>query len=682
MKTLEKYTLEKDSTKMSAPPEQPPNYGTGRHSSSSSSSSDDDHKPHHDILRSSREGKTHKPVPIDPAVSFSQVVDRVDRLYAHEQLPGGWKATLLMAVRSLGVIYGDIGTSPLYVISSIFATNIPINEESVIGALSLIIWALILVVTIKYILLVLRLDNHGEGGIFALLALIPPIDPRLRNVFVAIALIGSSLVIGDGCITPAISVLSALEGIETQSSGLANYVVLITVIIIFALFMVQRFGTSKIGVSFGPIMLLWFFSLSIYGIIEITYHPAILQAFSPHFGLRFLFKNPTSVEILSTVVLCVTGVEALYADLGHFGKLPIRISWFCCVLPALLLNYIGQSAHLLRKPDDVGSLFYLSVPKPLFWPQLILATIATVIASQAMISGVFSLISQAVSFQYFPNVKVTHTSSHHLGQVYIPEINYILMTITIVIVVAFKHSANLAAAYGVAVCGVMGLTSIMFIAVAHLKYRTAWWKITIYSVIFLTIDFTFFGTSLIKIPHGGWLPIVIGIVFATVMWVWKMGREAMEAQTQALSLTYSNLQGLEKKENKNKKKTTGVFMTSRYDQTPQSVSVLLPRMRSLPSPSVFLTVKFVPIPYMPEIDRVTLQYVPELDGVVHAVVTYGFAEVPNISAVLQKVFLENQITISTETSPREEYDLNIQPGGRKRERVKERKRKRSKVRGK
>jgi KUP system potassium uptake protein len=426
-------------------------------------------------------------------VPLSVAVDRVNKLYVHDNLKTGWKATLLMAIRSLGVIYGDIGTSPLYVIPSIFQVqNITVDEDSVLGAASLIVWSLIMVVTIKYVLLILRMDNHGEGGIFALLFLIPPINPGLRNVFVIATLFGSSFVIGDGCITPAISVISAIEGIETKAPGLYQYVYLISAVIILALFLVQRFGTSKIGISFGPIMVLWFFSIAIFGIIEIAHKPLILAALSPHYGLRFLFTGQGGILVLATVVLCVTGVEAMYADLGHFGRAPIQLSWLCVVLPSLLLNYLGQSAHLLRRPEDLGNLFFLSVPSALFWPELILATLATVIASQAMISGVFSLISQAVSFQYFPNVKISHTSKNQMGQIYIPELNFIMAVITLVIVVIFKHSANLSAAYGVAVSGVMCLTSVMYIAVLHFKNHTHWWKIALYSVTILTIDIAFF----------------------------------------------------------------------------------------------------------------------------------------------------------------------------------------------
>lgn len=592
--------------------------------------------------------------------ALSEVVERVATNYPLAKADKGWKTTTLMTIRSLGVIYGDIGTSPLYVISSIFGTGIEISEETVIGACSLIVWSLVMVVTFKYIGLVLREDNHGEGGIFALLSLLPPVNPKYKNFFIAVALIGSSFVIGDGCITPAISVLSAIEGIETQASGLSKYVVIVTIIILLLLFMVQHFGTSKIGGSFGPVMLVWFFTCAIYGIIEIAQHPGILAAFSPHYGFKFLFSGKGGFTVLSTVVLCVTGVEALYADLGHFGRLPIRISWLSIVFPALLLNYLGQGAHLIRHPEDLSNLFYLSVPKALFWPELILATFATVIASQAMISGVFSLINQAVSFQFFPNVKIVHTSKHQFGQIYIPELNYFVMVLTIVIVAAFQTSTTISNAYGVAVTAVMFLTSVMYIAVLVLKKKTAWWKITLYVIVFCTIDLSFFGTCLLKIPEGGWVPLLIGVLFATVMWVWKLGREAVEEANQSTALSYGSLKTLLHKYQVNRVPSTGVFLSSRYDQTPQSISVLLPCTRSLPSPTIFLTVKYVPVPYVAEIDRIAMHFVPELEGVTYAVVLYGFAEVPNVSQVVQQIINTKQLP-GGKDSPRNSLDLLTPP---------------------
>src|SRR4051812_12742317 len=429
------------------------------------------------------------------------------------------KRLALLTLTALGVVYGDIGTSPLYALRECFRAEYGIHPtaDSILGVLSLILWSLILVVSVKYIVFILRADNRGEGGILALLALLlqrkrRADDKRRRLTLIALGLFGAALLYGDGVITPAISVLSAVEGLEVSTPALAHFVVPITLVILFALFMVQRLGTTRVGTAFGPLMLTWFVTIATLGVRAIARTPEVLAAFNPLHGLAFFEVHGVAGFLtLGAVVLCVTGGEALYADMGHFGKRPIRIAWFSVVLPALLLNYFGQGALLLGNPAAASNPFYLLAPAAFQWPLLVIATAAAVVASQALISGAFSLTQQSIQLGYSPRMQIIHTSKHEAGQIYIPEVNKALMVGCLLLVVGFKNSSNLSAAYGIAVTGTMAITSILFAVVARSRWNWSVLHVATMTAAFLAIDLSFLAANVVKIEHGGWVPIAMAV---------------------------------------------------------------------------------------------------------------------------------------------------------------------------
>ena len=434
-----------------------------------------------------------------------------------EEHPTG-KRLAVLSLTALGVVYGDIGTSPLYAIKECFKPEYGLvpTPVNVYGVLSLVVWALMLVVSVKYVLFILRADNRGEGGVLALLALVQSGarrrgDARRRNFLIAIGLIGGAFLYGDGIITPAISVLSAVEGIEIATPALHRFIVPIAFVIIAALFAVQRFGTARVGTTFGWITLIWFLSIAAIGVMEIARGPEVLWALNPWNGVRFFFDHPMlSFVVLGAVVLVITGGEALYADMGHFGKRPIRLVWFGLVFPALLLNYFGQGALLLRDPTAIENPFYLLTPRPLLIPMLFVATAATIVASQALISGAFSLTQQAVQLGYMPRMTIRHTSAREAGQIYIPEVNKALAIGTLLLVVGFGSSGALGGAYGVAVTGTMAITTVLFVAVARQRWNWKAWQVATFLILFLTIDIAFFSSNLLKVAHGGWVPLARG----------------------------------------------------------------------------------------------------------------------------------------------------------------------------
>jgi len=463
------------------------------------------------------------------------------------------RSLLPVALAALGIVFGDIGTSPLYALRESFhaAHGLAPTSANVLGILSLIFWSLILVISLKYLAFILRADNEGEGGILALTALLRPPTVRRgsrRWLLILLGLFGTSLLYGDGVITPAISVLSAVEGLEVATPFFEPFVLPITVGILVALFAVQRFGTAGIGRVFGPVTLLWFVTLALLGVVQIVQTPEVLGALNPAHALDFFTENGwRSFLVLGSVFLVVTGGEALYADMGHFGKRPIRLVWFVAVLPALVLNYLGQGALILRVPEAAENPFYQMVPTWGLYPAVVLATMATVIASQALISGAFSLTMQAVQLGYAPYTPLRHTSATSYGQIYIPTINWLLMFACIGLVLGFRSSSNLAAAYGIAVTMTMVITTILFYFVARERLR---WPLLVavpVCLFFLVIDTAFFAANIVKIPQGGWFPLLVAVAVFILLTTWKRGRallaQRLDAQVTPLEVTLKELLG-------------------------------------------------------------------------------------------------------------------------------------------
>src|SRR4051794_912544 len=448
-----------------------------------------------------------------------------------DQPRAGKRYFLTLSLGALGVVYGDIGTSPLYALRECFhhSTGIRPTHDNVVGILSLIVWSLILVVSVKYLLFVMRADNRGEGGILALLALVAPPrggPPRgLAMVLALMGVFGAALLYGDGMITPAITVLSAVEGLNVATPFFETYIIPISIVILVGLFVVQSRGTAAIGRIFGPVMLLWFVAIAVMGLAEAVRNPSVFLAVSPHHAILFMVHHGyTGFLVLGSVFLVVTGGEALYADMGHFGRDPIRLAWFTLALPALLLNYFGQGALILRDPAAVENPFYRLAPAWALYPLVGLATAAAVIASQALISGAFSLTRQAVQLGYAPRLDVEHTSSHEMGQVYVPQVNAFLAIGTIAIVIGFESSTALAAAYGIAVTMTMVITALLLYIVATERWHWPLPLAILETAIFLLVDLSFFGANLLKVFHGGWLPLVVGTLIFTLMTTLESGR--------------------------------------------------------------------------------------------------------------------------------------------------------------
>ncbi|CAF0761725.1 unnamed protein product [Adineta ricciae] len=452
---------------------------------------------------------------------------------------------LSLTFGSLGIIFGDIGTSPLYVVHTIFAENLNPTREQCIGAISLIIWNLLIVVTIKYAVFILMADNRGEGGTFALCGLLTGDQSRLRarakHAISIVSILAASLLIGDGAITPAISVLSAVEGITTSSESLAKWILPITIVIIIALFFVQMFGTSKIGLTFAPIMIVWFAVLFAIGIWRVTFDPVILRAFNPWEAISYLIREKKQGFLqIGGVFLSVTGLEALYADLGHFGRWPVRTSWLFIVLPSVMANYLGQGALIMSHPDTIANPFYNAGPAWARWPLIVLSTLATIIASQAIITGVFSLVSQASALGYSPPLRVIHTSKKIIGQIYVPGINWIIMLLTLAITLFFGSSTNLAHAYGVTVCSVMFVTTILYMCVMRYVWNQHWILVLLFGI-FIVIDLYFLAANAIKFLEGAWVAVLIALVFFIIGFCWYYGQTTLRrylhtnAQTTALA---------------------------------------------------------------------------------------------------------------------------------------------------
>jgi len=543
-----------------------------------------------------------------------------------------------LTLGAIGVVYGDIGTSVLYAVKEIFGSgHVPFTHANVYGVLSIVFWTLTVIVSLKYVTLVLRADNGGEGGLIAMLALASQAvkdHPRLRRVMLAIGIFGTSLFYGDGVITPAISVLSAVEGLEVVSPHFKKYVVPLTLVVLFALFFVQKRGTGGIGRFFGPITLVWFATIAALAVPHIVGHPEILGALSPHHALRFAWEQPgTTFIILGAVVLCVTGGEALYADMGHFGKKPIRLAWFSIVMPCLTINYFGQGALLLADPDAVKNPFFNMAPGWALLPLVVLATMATVIASQALISGAFSVTKQAIQLGYLPRLNIRHTSVHDKGQIYIPFVNWALFTAIVLAVGMFRSSSNLAAAYGIAVTLDMLITTVLTFFVIRYGWRYPLALCLMATGWFFLIDLAFFSSNLLKLFAGGWFPLLIGGVVFMLMMTWKRGRELMSQAQHADAIELGSFLEAVFMDPPVRVPGTAVFLTAETGTTPNALLHNLKHNKVLHEQNLFVTVHNHEVPWIGLTDRLEIE--PLGHDCWQVVIHYGFKNDPDLPKALE-----------------------------------------------
>ncbi len=545
-----------------------------------------------------------------------------------------------LTLGAIGVVYGDIGTSVLYAMKEVFGSgHVPFTPGNVYGILSIFFWTLTVIVSIKYVLLVLRADNHGEGGLIAMLALASTSvkdRPRLRSVLLVVGIFGTCLFYGDGVITPAISVLSAIEGLEVLSPQFGNYVVPLTLVVLFCLFALQKRGTAGVGRFFGPITLVWFVAIALLGAVHIVGNPVVLKALNPYYALSFMFHNPgTTFIILGAVVLCVTGAEALYADLGHFGKRPIRIAWFTVVMPALTINYFGQGALLLKSPEAVKNPFYMMGPDWAVLPLVGLATMATVIASQAMITGAFSVTKQAIQLGYLPRLQMRHTSVRETGQVYLPFINWGLFVAIAMAVVMFRSSSNLAAAYGIAVTSDMLITTILTFFVIRYGWRYPLWLCIAATGSFLVVDLTFWASNLLKLPQGGWFPVLIGGAMFTLMMTWKQGRTLLNEKLKADSIDLKSFLEAVFVSPPTRVEGTAVFLTAEPGTVPNAMLHNLKHNKVLHEQNLFVTVRSHEVPWIGINKRV------EIEALGHScwqvTLHYGFKNDPDVPRALEQI---------------------------------------------
>jgi KUP system potassium uptake protein len=545
-----------------------------------------------------------------------------------------------LAFTALGVVYGDIGTSPLYALKECFSGHHSVapTPENVIGVMSLVFWSLNFIVSFKYVSFVLRADNRGEGGILALLALVRPLTrPKgTRVVLIALGLFGAALLYGDGVITPAISVLGAVEGISVATPAFQQFVWPISAAILAALFAVQKWGTMMIGRLFGPIMGLWFASIALLGVRGILLAPEILRALSPWYAVDLFIRDGVQgFLILGSVVLAVTGAEALYADMGHFGARPIRVTWFVIVLPCLMLNYFGQSALLLHQPDAIRNPFFSLVPDWGLYPMVAVATAAAIVASQALISGASSLTRQAVQLGYSPRVTIIHTSTTEIGQIYIPEVNQALLVGCLALVAGFQSSSNLAAAYGIAVTGTMMITTFLFHTVACERWHWPVWRARALTALFLIVDVAFFGANLVKITQGGWFPLVVAVAIYTLMTTWNRGRARLAAIVRENTLPMELFLADVGRRQPHRVPGTAVFLTSDTSGAPPVLLHHLKHNKVLHERVMLLSVVTEEIPLVDQEERVECRELRE--GFYQVIAHYGFMETPDIPAVLRQL---------------------------------------------
>ena len=545
-----------------------------------------------------------------------------------------------LTLGAIGVVYGDIGTSVLYAVKEVFGSgHVPFTPENVYGILSIFFWTLTVIVSLKYVTLVLRADNHGEGGLVAMLALASQSvkdRPELRRVLLVVGIFGTCLFYGDGVITPAISVLGAVEGLEVVSPTFKKFVIPLTLVILLALFMVQKHGTASMGRFFGPIMVLWFVVIAGLGLVNIAADPHILVAISPHYAVAFMWDNPgTTFIILGAVVLCVTGGEALYADMGHFGKKPIRVAWFMVAMPSLTLNYFGQGALLLHNPAAVKNPFFMMAPDWALVPLVGLAAMAAVIASQALISGAFSVTKQVIQLGYLPRLQIQHTSVKDTGQIYLPFVNWGLFALIVVAVVMFRSSSNLAAAYGIAVCTDMLITTVLTFYVIRYSWNYPLALCIAATGFFFVVDFAFWASNLLKLFDGGWFPLVIGGAIFTLMLTWKDGRRLLNEKLRADAIDLPSFLEAVFVSPPARVEGTAVFLTAEVGTVPNAMLHNLKHNKVLHNNNLFVTVRNHEVPWIGLNKRL------EIDSLGHdcwqVVIHYGFKNDPDVPKALQQI---------------------------------------------
>jgi KUP system potassium uptake protein len=545
-----------------------------------------------------------------------------------------------LTLGAIGVVYGDIGTSVLYALKEVFGSgHVPLTPDNILGILSIFFWTLTVIVSIKYVVLVLRADNHGEGGLVAMLALASQSvkdKPALRQVLLAVGIFGTCLFYGDGVITPAISVLSAVEGLEVVSPAFKKAVIPLTLVILFALFAVQKRGTSGIGKFFGPITLIWFVCIAALGVLHIASNPAVLWAISPHYALGFIWQHPgITFIILGAVVLCVTGGEALYADMGHFGKRPIRLAWFAVVMPALTLNYFGQGALLLNKPAAVKNPFFLMMPDWALLPMVGLATMATVIASQALISGAFSVTKQVIQLGYLPRLQVQHTSVKETGQIYLPFVNWGLFVAIVLAVVMFRSSSNLAAAYGIAVCTDMLITTVLTFFVIRYTWNYPLILCIGATGFFFVVDLAFWASNMLKLLDGGWFPLVIGGAIFALMLTWHEGRRLLNEKLRQDAIELPSFLEAVFVSPPARVEGTAVFLTAEPGTVPNALLHNLKHNKVLHENNLFVTVRNHEVPWI-GMDR-RLEFESLGHDCWQVVIHYGFKNDPDVPKALQQL---------------------------------------------
>jgi KUP system potassium uptake protein len=548
------------------------------------------------------------------------------------------KRLAVLALAALGVVYGDIGTSPLYAFKEVFAGNhpIPVSVANIYGSLSLFFWALIVVVSLKYVSFIMRADNRGEGGIMALIALAlhdVQSKPRQARAVMIVGILGAAMFYGDGMVTPAISVLSAVEGLEVATPALRPFVSPLTLLVLFGLFYIQRHGTALVGTFFGPVMVVWFTTLVLLGAHNIIDHPGILHALNPRYGIDFLLANQAlALVAMGNVVLAVTGAEALYADMGHFGRRPIQRAWFLFVLPALVLNYFGQGALILADPAAAQNPFFLSAPGWALYPLVGLATLATVIASQAVISGAFSVTRQAMQLGFVPRMEVQHTSEQAQGQIYLPAVNWGLMLAVMILVLGFRSSNNLAAAYGIAVTGDMVITSLLATVVVARSWGWGWLRAGALFACFLAVELVFLAANILKIPDGGWFPLVAGVAVFVLMTTWKRGRQLLAQRLAGERLELALFLESLAASMPTRVPGTSIFLNSDVNGVPHALLHNLMHNKVVHERVVLLSVQFFDVPYVAQGERVEVRALR--DSFWSVIVRYGFKDEPDIPRAL------------------------------------------------
>jgi len=545
-----------------------------------------------------------------------------------------------LTLGAIGIVYGDIGTSVLYALKVVFNSGyVPLTPDNVYGILSMVFWTITVIVSLKYVTLILRADNNGEGGLIAMLALATNAvndKPKLRRWLLGVGIFGTAIFYGDGVITPAISVLSAVEGLELLSPAFNPYIMPIALVVIFGLFYVQKNGTTGIGRMFGPICAVWFVTIAALGIPHIWAHPEVLGAISPHHALRFVFQQPgITFVLLGALVLCVTGTEALYADLGHFGKKPIRMAWFALVMPALLINYFGQGAMLIYTPESVTNPFYLMAPTWALVPLVILATAATVIASQALLSAAFSVSKQAIQLGYLPRMQIRHTSVHEVGQVYIPAVNWSLFVAIVVAVALFKNSTNLASAYGIAVTTDMLITTVLTFFVIRYAWKLPLALCVGATGLFFVVDLMFFSSNVLKFVEGGWFPVLIGLTMFTIMMTWKQGRALLNAKLRADAIDLPSFLEAVFVSPPVRVEGTAVFLTAEAGVVPNALLHNLKHNKVLHEQNLFVTVHNHEVPWIGLDKRLVIESLGH--NCWQVVIHYGFKNDPDVPKALQQM---------------------------------------------